>query len=209
MISVNHPAVDNQGCGPFIVHRLLTLPKLSLHQLERQRAAEFGHQQRRVEFIKSRLLYRIVSGNDTPLLNKITGECVWPVGFNGSLSHKGGQVVLAYRQGTAPIGIDIEVIKPTHNSALERVVLTKDEQRLLDCRPEDRSSLFFMIFSAKESLFKCLYPLTRTMFYFHDATVEQITQQSIVLVTQQQRLTAYYTKLVIDKQSYVLTVVSM
>ena len=205
----NHPAVDNQSCGPHVVHRLRTLPKLSLHRLEQQRAAEFRHQQRRTEFIKSRLLYRLVSGNDTPLLNKTTGECIWPIGFSGSLSHKDGQVVLAYRQGTAPIGIDIEIVKPTHNVALERTVLTEDERQLLDCLPEARSSLFFTLFSAKESLFKCLYPLTRTMFYFHDATVEQITRQAIVLVVQQQRLTAYYTKLVIDNQSYVLTVVSM
>ena len=205
----NHPAVDSQSCGPHIVHRLRTLPELSLHRLERQRAAEFRHQQRRTEFVKSRLLYRLVSGNNTPLLNKTTGECIWPVGFSGSLSHKDGQVVLAYRQGTAPIGIDIEIVKPTHNISLERTVLTEDEQRLLDCLPETRSSLFFTLFSAKESLFKCLYPLTQTMLYFHDATVEQITRQSIVLVTRQQRLTAYYTKLVIDKQSYVLTVVSM
>lgn len=211
MNHINHPAVDNWSCGPFTVHRLRSIPDLSLHRLERQRAAEFSHRQRRTEFIKSRLLYRVVSGNDTPLLNKMSGECIWPLGFSGSLSHKNGQVVLAYRQGTTPIGIDLEVIRTSPNTALERMVLTEDERRLLSCSSEDRPRLFFTIFSAKEALFKCLYPFTQKMFYFHQAVVEQIDgiDQSMVLVTQQRRLTAYYAQMVIDNQRYVLTVVSM
>lgn len=212
MNPINHPAVDNRNCGPFTVHRLrVVVPSLALHRLERQRAAEFNHRQRRDEFINSRLLYRAVSGNDTPLLNRASGECIWPVGFSGSLSHRNGQVVLVYRQGTTSIGVDIEVIKTNHNDVLEQTVLTEDERRLLDCSSEHRTSLFLTMFSAKESLFKCLYPLIRKMFYFHQATVEQIdtVQQTMILVAQRRRLIAYYTKLIIDNQSYVLTVVSM
>lgn len=211
MTRISHPAVDSLRCGPFAVHRLCAIPKLALHRLEQQRATEFTHQHRRDEFIKSRLLYRVVSGNDAPLLNRTTGECIWPAGFSGSLSHKDGQVVLVYRRGVTPIGIDIETVRATHNTLLEQTVLTDSERRLLDYSPEQRTFLFFVLFSAKESLFKCLYSFNQTMFYFHDAVVERIDsiRQSIVLVAQGQRLTAYYTKMTIDNRSYVLTVVSM
>jgi 4'-phosphopantetheinyl transferase EntD len=37
-----------------------------------------------------------------------------------------------------------------------------------------RGSIIALIFSAKEALFKCHFPLGRKMFWFHDADVSQI-----------------------------------
>ena len=51
-------------------------------------------------------------------------------------------------------------------------------QRLQNLDDETRAARISLTFSLKESLFKALYPLTLTRFYFHDAELLEIDHDS-------------------------------
>lgn len=103
------------------------------------------------------------------------GEPIFPDGFVGSISHT------QRRAGTEPRPyeelIAIAIVSNTHRSlgidleAKSRTVTagsrigTDKEFALL----EDQENKELMLLSAKETLFKLLYPLCRTKFYFKDA----------------------------------------
>ena len=113
------------------------------------------------------------------------GEPVWPAGICGSITHAAGRAraVATRRPG---IGIDVEPIM--------------DEARAWRVRDEiasgcelaaiERVTYFglpvttTLVFSAKETVFKCLYPQVGRYFDFHDAVVTRIEEDiTVCLVT--------------------------
>lgn len=106
----------------------------------------------------------------------------WPPGVVGSITHGQGwaaALVAPARQWRA-IGLDVEQLLPTARALrLEEEILTRAEQaRLVGLDDEARAARISLTFSLKESLFKALYPLTLTRFYFHDAELLACDQDS-------------------------------
>ncbi len=98
---------------------------------------------------------------------------VWPAGVMGSISHTRGLCVVAatHRVPNAWLGIDVE---PNDDlpDGLEELVCTGAEREWLDTLPaEQRGRLGRLIFSAKESLYKCQHPLTKTFLGFQEAEI--------------------------------------
>ena len=100
---------------------------------------------------------------------------VWPPGFVGSITHTAGYAAAAAAPASVArgIGLDSEaLIRPDTAERVAHMVLTPGsvEEHLdrfwPDWTPAERLTL---LFSAKESVFKCLFPLTRVFFGFHDA----------------------------------------
>ena len=95
---------------------------------------------------------------------------IWPDGLVGSISHCKLACVAALAPATriSALGIDLEP-----NIALDAdlvdIICTKSERNWLATldRP-NRDVLAKLIFSAKESVFKCQYPLSKAMLEFHD-----------------------------------------
>ncbi len=91
---------------------------------------------------------------------------VWPAGIVGSISHTHDWAAAA----AAPVsiagglGLDIEEDGPLP-AELRKLVCTTEENRWLDLQP-DPGDLAKLIFCAKESLFKCLWPELRTFIDF-------------------------------------------
>ena len=92
-------------------------------------------------------------------------EPVWPPGFIGSITHCQGHCAAAVMHrdpgaahGIAGLGLDAEPAKPLSEDARGMVCLAREvewiEQRRQDGLPWDRC-----VFSAKESVFKCLFPV--------------------------------------------------
>jgi 4'-phosphopantetheinyl transferase EntD len=93
---------------------------------------------------------------------------VWPAGIIGSISHTAEIAIAAVaRQAQLrSLGIDVESADPLEPSLLELV-----------CRDEERAALAVsdlepglgakLVFSAKESVYKCLWPLTGVFLEFH------------------------------------------
>jgi 4'-phosphopantetheinyl transferase EntD len=102
------------------------------------------------------------------------GEPVWPDGVTGSITHCAGYraAAVAHRSTVASLGIDAETHAPLPDGVIDAVTGPAERTRLAaltDRHPAicwDR-----LLFSAKESVYKAWFPLTRRMLGFEEADV--------------------------------------
>ncbi len=102
---------------------------------------------------------------------------VWPAGFVGSITHTDSMlgVAVAAASELRGLGIDIEkVVSLKAAREIERVCLGRKEMQLRKGRGIERCLYASLCFSAKESLYKCLYPLVNQYFHYTDAAVTDI-----------------------------------
>lgn len=102
---------------------------------------------------------------------------VWPSGFVGSITHTAEHigVAVASQGDFSGIGIDIEtIISEQVAKDIEAVCMSSEELKLVSSTGLPRALMSTACFSAKESLFKCLYPLVDIFFDFLDVRVSSI-----------------------------------
>ena len=94
---------------------------------------------------------------------------VWPPGFTGSISHTDDIAIaaVARRSELRSLGIDLESADPLEPDLLE-LVCRQEERAALTASNMDAELSAKLIFSAKESVYKCLWPLTGIFLEFHD-----------------------------------------
>lgn len=108
-----------------------------------------------------------------PARDTASGRPVWPAGHCGSITHSHG--VAAAVTGPTDcwkgLGLDVErLILAPRAKRLSGAILVPDERHWLEGQDEQTvASRLTLIFSAKESLFKALNPLTGVYFGFQDA----------------------------------------
>ena len=93
---------------------------------------------------------------------------IWPRGVVGSISHSKTVCVaaLARQVEMSSIGIDVETDGALESDLLD-LVCTGPELAWLVTQPKElRNRLGTLIFSAKESVYKCQYPLTSAVIDF-------------------------------------------
>jgi 4'-phosphopantetheinyl transferase EntD len=99
---------------------------------------------------------------------------VWPSGVTGSISHCASLCVAAVARtldGPLSIGVDVEPADPLAEDLVE-AICTQAERNWLAGQPADRRMVLARtIFSAKEAVYKCQYPLTRVMLEFSDVGI--------------------------------------
>lgn len=112
-----------------------------------------------------------------PVLRAPDRTPVWPEGFVGSIAHtrkegRGWCGAAVARSGEVrSVGLDAELEGPLQPNLWERV-LSSTEREWLFREPEAaRGDLAKLVFSAKESTYKCLYPLSRHFLEFHDVEI--------------------------------------
>jgi enterobactin synthetase component D len=112
---------------------------------------------------------------DTPLRIGDGGAPRWPAGLVGAITHSAtiASAAAARACDARGIGLDIE---PRMAAATARevrsLVATGDEVSLTQgALALDEPSAVTLVFSAKESVYKCLYPLVRRYFDYRDADV--------------------------------------
>ncbi|MGJ7416578.1 nuclear transport factor 2 family protein [Streptomyces cinereoruber] len=127
---------------------------------------------RRREFAVGRHSARIALGGlgfAPPVIRRGPGGApVWPPGVVGSITHAGGvcAAAVAPAADVAGLGIDIEPAEPLPDEVLT-LVCTPGERHQLP--PGPTAPLFAkVVFSAKESVYKVLSPLTGRFWDFHD-----------------------------------------
>src|SRR5438445_12773057 len=99
---------------------------------------------------------------------------VWPQGYVGSITHTDDLlgVAVARRKDFRSIGIDAEAIIPPETTAeIDDLCMSARERSLRDSVEINHQTFLSLCFSAKESFFKCLYPLTGVWFDFQDAEI--------------------------------------
>ncbi|MCW0506844.1 amonabactin biosynthesis phosphopantetheinyl transferase AmoD [Aeromonas piscicola] len=110
----------------------------------------------------------------------------WPAGFEGSISHSllqgSGMALCAVRRGQAGIGLDLEAWLEDGQACELWPGIVNDEEwgRLQRC-PLGPALGLTLVFSAKESLFKALYPRVGRYFDFLDARWLAMTEQTLTL----------------------------
>nr|WP_318381167.1 4'-phosphopantetheinyl transferase superfamily protein [uncultured Enterobacter sp.] len=100
----------------------------------------------------------------------------WPAGVYGSLSHSGDlaiAVVARQSSGLRP-GVDIEHMNADVMRETAEMFTTPAEQVLLARTDLAREQALLITFSAKESLFKALYPQVQQMFDFDSACIIEL-----------------------------------
>lgn len=102
-------------------------------------------------------------------------EPLWPHGFVGSITHTHGyaSAVVARRNTVRAVGLDSERwIEPERAEQVSRQILTTRESHIDHMQLfESPAHYLTLVFSAKESLFKCLFPLVNRFFDFHAAVI--------------------------------------
>jgi enterobactin synthetase component D len=106
-------------------------------------------------------------------------EPVWPKEIIGSISHtkKMACAVVGLSTQVKAIGVDIEkIIIPRRIHVIEKMVIVDQEKKYLESLAglAPIELLYTVVFSAKESLFKAIFPLCREYFDFKEAFVKEI-----------------------------------
>ncbi len=115
----------------------------------------------------------------------------WPDGYVGSLSHTAVRAAAAVARADAvrSIGIDLELLAGLEVVRdIEAVCLHPSEIALRTDPPLSGAARATLCFSAKEALYKCLYPLVNQYFDFMDARVERIAPDGALQVRLLRRL---------------------
>ena len=146
--------------------------------LKSEEALVDGAARTRIEqFTAGRVCSRIALGRlgvaaTTPILRGEDRAPIWPPGFIGSISHTDTwcAAAVARTDGIRSLGIDLESSAPLKEALLRRV-----------CTPKERDWLHQLpapgvtgkiVFSAKEAIYKCQYPLSNQFLGFHAVEVE-------------------------------------
>ena len=107
-----------------------------------------------------------------------------PVGVVGSITHNNDRAaaVVARDSEYAGLGIDIESVMAFQQAQeLQQQILTDED---MNCEGVHLCGTEFFVtlaFSAKESLYKALYPSTKQYMDFHDLYIKRISATSLTL----------------------------
>ena len=112
-----------------------------------------------------------------------SGEPLWADGVSGSITHCGTQAMaVAVRHPDALVGIDCEAILPDREAReIQDGIIDAQEAMCLTRSGYPFALALTLAFSAKESLFKALFPTARCYMGFDCARVTALNQQTIAL----------------------------
>jgi 4'-phosphopantetheinyl transferase EntD len=108
------------------------------------------------------------------LLNDVQRVPIWPAGVVGSITHthKWCAVAVARSSDVGAIGADVEAATPLELGLWERVCRPEEREFLRKQRLAESGLLAKAVFSAKESIYKALYPQIRVFLDFQAMRIE-------------------------------------
>lgn len=109
-----------------------------------------------------------------PLVSEADRRPRWPGGIVGSITHSARTcgAVVARIETYAAVGIDVERRGRIDRTLWKNLYVASELDRLARATEPDEDTLATIFFSAKESFYKCRYPLTRRWLDFLDVAVE-------------------------------------
>lgn len=105
----------------------------------------------------------------------------WPNKISGSITHTNKKALSAagHSNHCELLGLDLEVwIKPHTVSEIKQLIINDKEQLVLSTLGWTNEQSLTLAFSAKESLFKALYPKVQKYFNFNDARITSISLEN-------------------------------
>ncbi|MGK2888670.1 MAG: 4'-phosphopantetheinyl transferase family protein [Candidatus Malihini olakiniferum] len=149
---------------------------------------------RRAEFLAGRYLARYVLEkigiNQFTLLIGQDRSPVWPENLCGSLSHNKDSVLCAIHRRSevfSGVGVDVETLMNDDRAdSLWPSIIDDEEHQWLQGVDMPFSQALTLSFSAKESLFKAIYPTVQHYFDFLDAQITMLNQTQQIFELQLQ-----------------------
>jgi 4'-phosphopantetheinyl transferase EntD len=142
---------------------------------------------RQKEFVAGRQLARALSEQiglpPAPLRRAEDRAPVWPVDRTGSVSHCDTLCVAAVgkRSAVQSVGVDVETIGRVGQKLWSTLFTEKEADYFSSLAPDTVALETTLFFSAKESFYKCQYPLTQEWVGFKDVEVVRIDQHSLAI----------------------------
>lgn len=135
--------------------------------------------------------------HDYPLLSAPDRLPAWPPGIVGSISHCRDYCgVVVAREGTVlGLGVDIEPSEPLERSLLELICLESERREVMRHRDRLDYDLGRVIFSAKESVYKCYFPRVRRFLETGDLKIDLSLERGAFSVVIREDLAAEYERL--------------
>jgi 4'-phosphopantetheinyl transferase EntD len=102
---------------------------------------------------------------------------IWPDGVVGSITHTGAfaAAAVAWVADIAALGIDSEqIIDPAAARDIADICMVDEATLFKAAHGRNFCEFCTFVFSAKESVFKCLFPLTRKFLEFSDVLITSI-----------------------------------
>jgi enterobactin synthetase component D len=102
---------------------------------------------------------------------------IWPDDVVGSITHTGGfaAAAVAWAADIAGLGIDSEqIIDPAAARDIADVCMVDEPTLFKEADGRSFCEFCTFVFSAKESVFKCLFPLARKFLEFSDVRITSV-----------------------------------
>jgi 4'-phosphopantetheinyl transferase EntD len=108
---------------------------------------------------------------------------LWPHAITGSITHTEGYCIaaVAHSSHVRSLGVDCEVVEAVHEELWPRICCPQELDWLARQPADQRHGLAALFFAAKESFYKCQYPLTREWLGFHDVMIELLADGELVV----------------------------
>jgi enterobactin synthetase component D len=179
-------AVSACRLGPDAEDELRQLRQAGALELPKELAGAAA--KRRVDFCAGRFCARQALGQvalDLAELAITIGpnrEPLWPAGIVGSIAHTRGHVIAAAGHASTFAGIGVDVEHWLDEGAPQRLAsdLTVDDElaALVEATGWPPERVLTLVFSAKEALYKCLFPSVQQYFGFQGARVITIAPEA-------------------------------
>lgn len=170
---------------------------------------------RQAEFLAGRHCARNVLKNinnnlaEYVVKNGIDRAPKWPRNLKGSISHCNGQAIAiaCSDQSITGLGVDIEeIINQEMMSQIINQVINQDESYLIERDNAEKTLIFTIIFSVKESFFKAAYSIVKQYFDFSAIIVTKINhaQSSVEFIIDKPLHTTLPTGKVLNANFHIL-----
>lgn len=172
-VSLSLDADDIEGWSNFFAD--ITLPQ----------ALDRAVPKRKAEFLAGRYCARQALAHAaegraplaSPLPSRADRAPEWPDGYVGSITHTRGFVAAAAARAeeVRSLGLDSEhVMGPDTTESVRAMIVLEGELEALAGAGFDAARLLTLVFSAKETLYKCLNPIVGRFFGFHEARLASV-----------------------------------
>lgn len=176
--------------GAFALHRIdfepTTFNNADLLWLPHHAALSHASLKRKADHLAGRIAaahaLQNFAINTVPGIGR-NGEPLWPTGIVGSISHSGTQAfALAVQHENVLVGVDCEALLDTQEAVeIQDGIINAQEKAVLMGTGYPFALALTLTFSAKESLFKALFPRVKSYMGFDCACVTAISRSTITL----------------------------
>jgi 4'-phosphopantetheinyl transferase EntD len=130
----------------------------------------------------ARLALRHLGIEGFPLLSAGDRRPLWPEGIAGSITHTRGCCIAAVARSydVRSLGLDAEVVAAVHQDLWRRICCPQELEWLARQPPDQQMPVAALIFAAKESFYKCQYPLTGEWLGFDDVLIEATVEGTLL-----------------------------